>query len=53
MAMTRREFGRLAVVGLPAAAFIENPLFNSVFAQAKPNSKFGGVQIGVITYSYR
>ena len=28
-------------------------LFSSVFAQAKPNSKFGGVQIGVITYSYR
>jgi sugar phosphate isomerase/epimerase len=53
MAMTRREFGRLAVAGLPAAAFIENPLFNSVFAQGKPNSKFGGVQIGVITYSYR
>jgi hypothetical protein len=51
--MTRREFGRLAVAGLPAAAFIENPLFNSVFAQGKPNSKFGGVQIGVITYSYR
>jgi hypothetical protein len=53
MAITRREFGRLTAAGLPAAAFIENPLFNSVFAQGKPNSKFGGVQIGVITYSYR
>lgn len=49
MHFTRREFGKLALAGLPAAA-LGTPLFA---AQAKPNSKFGNVQIGVITYSYR
>ena len=50
MRYTRREFGKLALAGLPAAALIETPLFG---LQAKPNSKFGSVQLGVITYSYR
>src|SRR3954454_23010174 len=50
MRYTRREFGTLALAGLPAAALLESPLWAF---QAKPNSKFGGVQIGVITYSYR
>ena len=50
MRYTRREFGRLALAGLPAAALLETPTWAW---QAKPNSKFGGVQIGVITYSYR
>ncbi len=53
MAFTRRDFGKMALAGLPAAAFLDNPLLASVFAQGKPNSKFGGVQLGVITYSYR
>ena len=53
MNYTRREFGKLALAGLPAAALLETPLFGSALVQAKPNSKFGGVQIGVITYSYR
>jgi len=50
MRYTRREFGKLALAGLPAAALIETPIFGM---QAKPNSKFSGVQIGVITYSFR
>ncbi|MEO7274219.1 MAG: sugar phosphate isomerase/epimerase [Vicinamibacterales bacterium] len=50
MRYTRREFGTLALAGLPAAALLETPLWA---LQAKPSSKFGGVQIGVITYSYR
>jgi sugar phosphate isomerase/epimerase len=50
MPYTRREFGKLALAGLPAAALLDTPLFGF---QAKPNSKFGTVQIGVITYSYR
>src|SRR6187397_1196221 len=50
MSYSRREFGKLALASLPAAAFFEMPLFA---AQAKPNSKFGSVQLGVITYSYR
>jgi sugar phosphate isomerase/epimerase len=50
--LTRRTFGRLALGSVPVAAgVLANPL--SLLAQAKPNSKFGGVQIGVITpYSY-
>jgi sugar phosphate isomerase/epimerase len=45
MQFTRRDFGKLAVAtaAVPAGA---------LFA-AKPNSKFDGVQIGTITYSYR
>src|ERR1043166_2555027 len=40
---TRRDFRRIALAAVPIA---------SVFA-AKVNSKFGGVQIGAITYSFR
>ena len=54
MAYTRREFGRLALAGLPAAALIgRGESIFGAFAQAKPNSNFNGVQIGTITYSYR
>jgi len=54
MSYTRREFGKLALAGLPAAAVLGNSesLFGA-FAQAKPNSMFNGVQIGTITYSFR
>ena len=51
---TRRQFGRLALAGLPAAALIgrDDAIF-AAFSQAKPNSMVNGVQLGVITYSYR
>jgi sugar phosphate isomerase/epimerase len=54
MAFTRREFGRLAFAGLPAAALLgrSESLFGALM-QAKPNSMIDGVQIGAITYSYR
>jgi sugar phosphate isomerase/epimerase len=54
MSYTRREFGKLALAGLPAAAVLgrSDSIFGA-FAQAKPNSVFSGVQIGTITYSYR
>ncbi len=54
MSYTRREFGKLALAGLPAAAAIGHTesIFGA-FAQAKPNSLINGVQIGTITYSYR
>ena len=42
MTFTRRDFGKLAAAALPAATLL-----------AKPNSNFGGVQIGTITYSFR
>jgi sugar phosphate isomerase/epimerase len=41
MNCTRRELGKLALASLPAAAL------------ANVNSKFNGVQIGAITYSFR
>src|SRR5690349_24405835 len=54
MSYTRREFGKLALAGLPAAAVIgHTESIYGAFAQAKPNSLIDGVQIGTITYSYR
>ena len=54
MAYTRREFGRLALAGLPTAAVLgHNESIFGALAQAKPNSVINGVQIGTITYSYR
>ena len=54
MAYTRREFGKLALAGLPAAAVLgNNESIFAALAQAKPNSLINGVQIGTITYSYR
>ncbi|HEU0119320.1 MAG TPA: TIM barrel protein [Bryobacteraceae bacterium] len=40
--MNRRDFGKAALAALPLASL-----------HAKPNSKFGGVQIGAITYCFR
>jgi sugar phosphate isomerase/epimerase len=42
MTFTRRDFGKVAAAALPAASLL-----------AKPDSRFGGVQIGIITYSFR
>src|SRR6476660_7892669 len=54
MSHTRREFGKLALAGLPAAALLgRTETIFGAFAQAKPNSLINGVQIGTITYSYR
>jgi sugar phosphate isomerase/epimerase len=54
MRIQDREFSRRAFLGgaaaLGAASFIPARAFA---ADAKPDSMFGGVQIGVITYSYR
>ncbi|MFB3827549.1 MAG: sugar phosphate isomerase/epimerase family protein [Bryobacteraceae bacterium] len=43
MLFTRRDIGKIALGAAGAAKL----------AGAKPNSKFGGVQVGVITYSFR
>jgi sugar phosphate isomerase/epimerase len=55
MSYTRREFGKLAIAGLPAAAVLgsSESIFGAFAQPAKPNSVFNGVQIGAITYSYR
>ena len=54
MSYTRREFGKLALAGLPAVVVLgrTDSIFGA-FAQAKPNSLISGVQIGTITYSFR
>ncbi len=44
MTYTRRDVGKIALAGLPAAGLM---------AASRPNSRFGGVQIGIITYSFR
>src|SRR5499426_380119 len=47
MIYTRRDFGKLALTALPVARLLPA-------SQTKPNSKFGGVQIGIIApYSFR
>jgi len=51
--LSRREFGKLALAGVPAATVLGGSDFFTAFAQGKPNSKIEGVQIGTITYSYR
>ena len=54
MPYTRREFGKLALAGLPAAmVFGRSGSMFDAFAQTRPNSLIEGVQIGTITYSFR
>src|SRR6187200_2948859 len=53
MDYTRRDFGKLALASLPAAALYDIPLVGAGLFQARPNSLINGVQIGTITYSYR
>ena len=43
MDLSRRDLGKLALAAIPATQLLS----------AKPNSNFGGVQVGAITYSYR
>jgi sugar phosphate isomerase/epimerase len=52
MEYTRREFTKLALTAAPALGVLSTPLEALVGSQ-RPNSMFGGVQIGAITYSYR
>lgn len=50
MACTRREFGRLALAGVPASIALAR--WPPVLQKPIP-SRFGGVQVGAITYSFR
>jgi sugar phosphate isomerase/epimerase len=50
MTYTRREFGHIALAGLPASLALGRIL---PFAQSPIPSRFGGVQVGAITYSFR
>jgi len=52
--VSRRQFigtGMLAVAGMVFTS--KTGFAHSLFGAAKPNSVFGGVQVGVITYSFR
>src|SRR6185312_2786952 len=49
MNFSRRDFGKLALAGVPAAAGLSIP---GLLAGAQ-SSKIDGVQIGAITYSFR
>jgi sugar phosphate isomerase/epimerase len=52
--VSRRQFigaGLLATAGMALAS--KTAFANSIFSTANPNSKINGVQIGVITYSFR
>ncbi len=54
MVYTRRDLGKLALAGLPAAGWLlkSNSAFASVLA-AKPNSKWAGVQVGMnVPYNF-
>ena len=51
--LTRREFGKIALAGLPAATVVGSGSIFGAFAQTRPNSLFERVQIGTITYSFR
>jgi len=47
MLYTRRDFGKIALATIPAASIAR------LMAAAQPDSVFGGVRIGAITYSFR
>lgn len=50
MAYTRREFGKLTAAALPAACLLPG---SALAAQAKPNSRWAGVQVGLnVPYNY-
>jgi len=53
MDYTRRDFGKLALAAVPAAALLERSLVVSLLGAERPNSVINGVHIGTITYSYR
>ena len=48
--LSRRDFGRMAAAALPAARMCAQS--GRGRAIPKPNSRFAGVQIGVISYSF-
>jgi len=48
MTLTRRDFGKIAAAALPAFPLAAQ----NRRSIAKPNSRFAGVQIGVISYSF-
>jgi len=52
MSVTRRQFGKLAMAAVPASLIGDRSLAGAM-AMQRPTSSINGVQVGVITYSYR
>jgi len=52
MRYSRRDFGKLALAGIPAAAMWRSSTGDAL-AAARITSKINGVRIGAITYSFR
>lgn len=53
MRYSRRDFGKLALAGIPAAALLRDFGSATLLAADKINSRINGVRIGAITYSFR
>src|SRR4051794_11427960 len=54
MQYTRRGIIKLGLAAVPAASLLRNPIAALAANASKPNSKFAGVQVGVIVpYSFR
>ena len=53
MRYSRRDFGKLALAGIPAATMWQALGSETLSAAQKINSKINGVRIGAITYSFR
>ncbi len=53
MNYSRRDFGKIAMAAVPAVAALSVPALSVPAEAAAPNSKITGVQIGVISYSFR
>ncbi len=53
MSVTRRQFGKLAMATVPAALIGGRSPASATVRQSRPTSLINGVQVGVITYSYR
>src|SRR4051812_18806029 len=53
MLYSRRDFGKLAIAGVPAAGWLLKSDAAFASALAKPNSKWAGVQVGMnVPYNF-
>ena len=54
MTYTRRDFGRIALAGVPAGLLIDPAAAFGGLMQSKPNSKWAGVQVGMnVPYNFK
>ncbi len=54
MTYTRRQFGTIALAGLPASLLVRPHSAAGGLLQAKPNSKWAGVQVGMnVPYNFK